>query len=45
MLMEDLNLDPAALEQFAKYLEDDEATAALVGLIIMVHNSNNNSAA
>lgn len=43
--MEDLNLDPAALEQFAAYLEaDEEATAASVAPIMM-HNSNNDNAA
>lgn len=39
--MEDLNLDPAALEAFAEHLEANEEAAAASTASIVAHNSNN----
>jgi hypothetical protein len=40
---DDLNLDPAALETFAAYLDANEEAAAASRATFMVHNSNNDN--
>lgn len=41
--MEDLNLDMAALEQFAAHLEANEDIQAASVASVVAHNSNNNN--
>lgn len=43
--MEDLNLDMAALEQFAAHLEANEDIQAASVASVLAHNSNNNISA